>query len=118
MEVDQDGKGKGDEKGKGKEGKQPLKTTRIVKDGPGEEEEEWEGGSVAQAGKVYNYVVTAQKPTAVTHSVVGNFTDSNGLGYEFFFIFHFFFIFFFHFFFFFNLLLPFLFPPLSLQILT
>eukprot|EP00009_Paramoeba_aestuarina_P010924 CAMPEP_0201526994 /NCGR_PEP_ID=MMETSP0161_2-20130828/33637_1 /ASSEMBLY_ACC=CAM_ASM_000251 /TAXON_ID=180227 /ORGANISM="Neoparamoeba aestuarina, Strain SoJaBio B1-5/56/2" /LENGTH=281 /DNA_ID=CAMNT_0047927609 /DNA_START=109 /DNA_END=950 /DNA_ORIENTATION=+ len=82
MEVDQDGKGKGKEgedKGKGKEGKQPLKTTRIVKGGPGEEEEEWEGGSVAQAGKVYNYVVTAQKPTAVTHSVVGNFTDSDDL---------------------------------------
>jgi hypothetical protein len=27
-------------------------------------------------GCQYNYVVSAQKPTAVTHSVVGNFTSS------------------------------------------
>lgn len=26
---------------------------------------------------MYNYVVTAQKPTCVTHSAVGNFTDPN-----------------------------------------
>ena len=86
--MDQDGKGKGreDDKGKGREGKQTLKAARIVKGSPGEEEEEWEG-SVAQAGKVYNYVVTAQKPTAVTHSVVGNFTDPDGFLFLFLFLF-------------------------------
>jgi hypothetical protein len=28
---------------------------------------------------MWNYVVTAQKPTAVTHSLVGNFTSSSEL---------------------------------------
>jgi DNA damage-binding protein 1 len=29
------------------------------------------------AGTQWNYVVTAQKPTVVTHSIVGNFTAEN-----------------------------------------
>ena len=31
------------------------------------------------SGCAYNYVVTANKPTVVTHSVVGNFTGTNTL---------------------------------------
>ena len=30
-------------------------------------------------GCQYNYVVSAQKPTAVTHSAVGNFTSAESL---------------------------------------
>lgn len=30
-------------------------------------------------GCAYNYVVTAQKPTSVSHSVVGNFTGAEDL---------------------------------------
>lgn len=33
----------------------------------------------AVSGCMYNYVVSAQKPTSVTHSVVGNFTSADDL---------------------------------------
>jgi hypothetical protein len=62
---------KGKEKGKEKE-KEKEK-----------EKKEMEGlGALSGNECVYNYVVTAQKPTAVTHSVVGNFSDEKGLIYE------------------------------------
>lgn len=48
-------------------------------EGKGKESEEWDSSvSSSFTGAVYNYVVTAQKPTAVSHSVVGNFSDANG----------------------------------------
>lgn len=34
---------------------------------------------MAVAGCAYNYVVTANKPTVVTHSAVGNFTGTGNL---------------------------------------
>lgn len=34
---------------------------------------------VASEGCAYNYVVSAHKPTAVRHSVVGNFTSASDL---------------------------------------
>lgn len=37
------------------------------------------GAPTAGGGGVYNYVVTAHKPTAVTHAVVGNFTSPTDL---------------------------------------
>ena len=47
--------------------------------GKEKESEEWDSSvSSSLTGAMYNYVVTAQKPTAVTHSVVGNFSDASG----------------------------------------
>jgi len=57
-----------------KQGSSPLPWSRLLCTG-----RLWCSMEGTQDGCIYNYVVSAHKPTAVRHSVVGNFTSPSDL---------------------------------------